>query len=374
MNILQFETICCGCGSCAQICPKEAIRMESDQNGFLYPKLDSDKCVECGLCIKHCPVSAQTPHHSIDAFYGWNRDTELRMQSSSGGIFSAFAQTILDQGGIVYGAVFDALNKKVLYKSTETVGLDDLRRSKYAEADTAGAFSAISKQLQADKPVLFCGTPCHVAGLLSFLGKDYPNLYTCDFVCGGNASPAFLQEHLQKLEKKYGAPIKSINFRDKRCGWKRMLLTITFENGKQYSKLNWMDSFFNGFVEGITKRENCYACPFADNHYADLTIADYWGYRNAGVPYDEKGISMLVVNTQHGAALKAMTEQKLELTQMGLERTRYTIRPRVLNPQKLAERNAFFADASNVGFLRAAKRSYQKHPFLDVLLSYLHLK
>lgn len=374
MNIEQLQAVCCGCGGCAQLCPKQAITMQPNEDGFLYPHVDYAACTDCGLCTARCPVAQQPKAEPVSAYYGWNKDTSVRMASSSGGVFSALAEGVLEKNGVVYGAAFDAKTKRVIYQSTDKVSLDDLRRSKYTESDTANSFTEIKELLNAGRLVLFCGTPCHVAGLKSFLGKGYNNLYTCDFVCGGSASPAFFVEHLQLLEKRYGARVSQLNFRDKKMGWKRMLLHVQFENGRHYCKLSYFDSYFNGFIEGISKRSNCFACPFAAEHLADITIADYWGYRNANVPYDEKGISMLVVNTPQGDGLLQEVKDRLELTQMDLERTHYTIRPRVADTKKLEKRNVFFGLARKLGFERAAKRSYMKHPYMDVLLSYLHLK
>lgn len=374
MNIEIYQDGCCGCGGCAQVCQRSAITMRTDGGGFTYPQVNRERCNDCGLCTRHCPVGTEQTHTSLTAYYGWNTDTDVRMASSSGGVFSALAQSVLAQDGVVYGAVYDSNTKTVVYRGTDRACLDDLRRSKYVESAVGQVFTEIKDFLVSGRKVLFCGSPCHAAGLRTFLKKDYAGLYICDFVCGGAASPAFFREHLQRLEKKYGAPARKINFRNKRFGWKRMLLTIEFENGRWYSRLNYLDSFFNGFIEGIIKRRNCFSCAFADNHYSDLTIADYWGYRTAGVPYDEKGISMVVVNTEQGASLLREATGRLELNEMGLERTRYTIRPRVLNKEKLARRDAFFEDAKMVGFEKAAKRGYMKHPLVDTLLSYLHLK
>lgn len=374
MNIKIYQDSCVGCGGCVQLCPKKAITMCLDADGFSYPMVNEQRCIDCGLCVKQCPVSVEKKYTPLAAYYGWNKEINIRMASSSGGIFSAFAQSILIQRGVVYGAAFDPVTQNVTYRSTDQVLLDDLRRSKYVESTVGQVFIEIRNHLVSGRKVLFCGTPCHVAGLKSFLKKRYEGLYTCDFVCGGAASPAFFKAHLQKMEKKFGASVKSINFRDKKFGWKRMLLTIEFENGQKYRKFSCFDSFFNGFVEGIIKRKACFSCAFADNHLSDVTIADYWGYRAAGVSYDKKGISMLVVNTERGKNLLHDTASQLELKKMDLGNTCYTIRPRILNKEKLKMRDAFFEMAQIIGYEKAAKQSYMKHPYFDTLLGYLHLK
>lgn len=345
--------------------------MKKNQHGFVYPVVDDKKCVDCGLCIKKCPVHDETKNESIAAFYGWNNDEAVRMKSSSGGMFSALADYVLALNGVVYGAVFNPETKAVEYKSTREVELDDIRRSKYTECYTNHVFSEIKNLLERKTIVLFCGTPCHVAGLLTYLGKPSDVLITCDFVCGGAASPEFFREHLLTMEKRYRSHISSINFRDKKMGWKRMLFSVVLKNGKVKSTLSYFDSYFNGFIEGIIKRENCFSCKFSANHYSDITIADYWGYLKAGVPYDRRGISMIIANTKHGCDVIESIGKKVTLNNLSLDGTRYTIQPRIFNQEKFSRRNTFFQLAEKEGYERAARETYMKSPLKDLILSKL---
>ncbi len=371
MNISNCIDNCCGCGACGLACPKQAITMKKNQHGFVYPIVDDKKCIDCGICINKCPVHDEIENESIAAFYGWNNDEVVRMKSSSGGIFSALADYVLALNGVVYGAVFDPKTKTVEYKSTREVELDDIRRSKYTECYTNSVFSEIKRLLEGGIIVLFCGTPCHVAGLLTYLGKPFDKLITCDFVCGGAASPKFFREHLMKMEKKYRSHISSINFRDKKMGWKRMLFSVTFENRKVKSILSYFDSYFNGFIEGIIKRENCFSCKFSANHYSDITIADYWGYLNAGVSYDRRGISMIIANSKQGCNMIEKIRENVTLNNMDLDGTRYTIQPRIFNQEKFNRRNVFFQLAEKVGYECAANETYMKSPLKDLILSYI---
>lgn len=374
MNISREREKCCGCGNCATICSKNAIIMKPDNNGFIYPQIDLRLCVNCSLCIEKCPVEVADQEGSPkSAFYGWINDNEIRMKSSSGGAFSAFANYILSLGGIVYGAAYD-FNKKILrYSSTEFVDIDELRRSKYTECYIGDMHQKLKCDLEKGKPILVCGTPCHIAGIRKLFGDKYPNLYLIDFVCGGSSSPAFFKEYLTQLEEKNKSTIKKVNFRDKKWGWKRMVITVELSNNKKKSSISYANSYFTGFIEGISKRENCYSCVFSDNHYSDITIADYWGYKTQGVKYDPKGISMIVVNTDKGKNLKINTEGCFHYNVMDLKRIRYTIRPRVMNAKKLKENREFFALAKEIGYENAAKKTYMKNYKWKVLKSYLHL-
>lgn len=374
-NINQCKDMCCGCSSCSIICKKEAIEMIKDEHGFNYPKVDFEKCVDCGECLKVCPVFKIEKSSDLDkAYYGWNYDENVRIKSSSGGVFSCLADKILEENGVVFGAVYDSNKNIVKYSSSDETELDNIRRSKYTESETGDIFIEVEKNLKNGRKVLFCGTPCHIAGLKKFLFKEYENLILCDFVCGGAASPAFFQEHLEKLEKDNNSKIEQINFRDKKNGWKRMTFTVCFENGKKKSTLSYFDSFFNGFIEGIIKRKNCFECPFSDNHFSDITIADYWGYKSGGVEYDKKGISMIIVHSENGKKIFEMLKEKMYQKEMPAKNTKYTIKKRIFNQEKYNIREEYFKLASEIGYEKAAKKTYMKSPLIDLILGYLRIK
>lgn len=323
------------------------------------------------MCYKLCPVNDESVHNSITAFYGWNNDEKIRMRSSSGGLFSALADYVIKLDGIVFGAVFNPDTKKVEYKGTNEIELDAIRRSKYTECYVGDTFGRIKELLNEGKYVLFCGTPCHVAGLTNYLGGKRNNLYTCDFVCGGAASPRFFRQHLSEIELKKHKKVSDINFRDKKMGWKRMLFSVHFSDGHKQSTLSYFEPYFNGFIEGIIKRENCFSCKFSANHYSDITIADYWGYLKAGLPYDKRGISMAIANTEQGLKLLKEIGNRATLMEMGLERTKYTIQPRVFNQVKYNRRNLFFELSDKIGYEKAAKETYMKNPLRNLILSYI---
>lgn len=369
------SSLCCGCGACAAVCPKKAIVMEKDEHGFLYPAVDDEKCINCGICLKHCPVAdIGTAENLNRAYYGWAKDMQLRQKSSSGGVFSLLAENVLAEGGVVFGAAFQKEDKSVYYKSTDDVPLDALRRSKYTESQTGDIFPQIKHHLDAGRKVMFCGTPCHAAGLKAYLQKDYADLLVCDFVCGGAASPSFFKNHLDAMESKYKFKIDKVNFRDKKYGWKRMTLTVSLENGKEKSSLSYFDSYFTGFINGIIKRPNCFRCPFADNHFSDITIADYWGYKSGGVKYERDGISMMVAHSARGQAAVDAIRPVMYCEEMPAERTRYTIKKRQFSEEKFTDCKAFLDLASQIGYEAAAKQTYMKSPLKDLLLAYFHIK
>lgn len=362
MNVQIVGNACVGCQACYNGCPHEAIRMEQDEAGFMFPKIDADKCTDCSYCTKICPVATPQEHENLkSAYYGWHKDERIRQVSSSGGAFSALAEEILKQNGVVFGAVFNAQTKTLSHQCTEDYPLDRLLRSKYTESHTGLSFQKVKQYLRAGRPVLFCGTPCQAAGLRNYMGADHPHLYICDFICGGAASPECFRQHLDMLEKKYGGAVDDINFRDKRYGWKRLCMTVKFKNGKEYHRLNYYDSYFTGFINGALKREACYSCPFAVNHYADLTIADFWGYKAAGLPYDKRGLSLINVHTPKGDQLLDAVRPRFELRRLDVRYAQYGYKPRRSSDEKVNARRRMFALVREKGFEAAAAETYMKN-------------
>ena len=320
---------CCGCGGCAQACPAGCIEMRADQEGFLYPAVDAGRCIQCGLCEKVCPVLKVAggvkglPISSVSprAVGGWNRDGAVREASSSGGVFTLLATEILNRGGVVFGAVLDGHGvKHVAADSVEALAA--MRGSKYVQSDLGDSYRRVREYLKAGRPVLFTGTPCQTAGLVSFLGKRPEQLTLVDFVCHGVPSPRFFSAYLDSLEKKAGAKVTAFSFRSKEKGWYsvgsrlQMGPRAKYANGSEtecYPALK--DSYTNGFLEDCTLRPSCYACPFKGipKWAADITLADFWGVDKV-LPEmnDKKGTSLLLVHSDSGMALFDAIKDHLE--------------------------------------------------------------
>ena len=216
--ILTLTDTCTGCFACANVCPKDAICLTSNFEGFYYPHIDNDKCVNCGLCDKVCPVLFPVQTYTMKrAYFGWTNDDTIRKDSSSGGLFYIMATQVLKENGTVYGASFnyDGIVRLECH-STQDVSLKELMKSKYVQSYIGFAYRDIKRDLKLGLKVLFCGTPCQVAGLKSFLGMEYKNLILIDFVCHGVPSMDLLQKHLEYLNIKN---VVEINFRPKNIGW-----------------------------------------------------------------------------------------------------------------------------------------------------------
>ena len=218
MANLADSSRCTGCTACASACPKGCITMEADENGFLYPKINETACIHCGLCEARCPLLSPLPltMHLPTAFAAYTKDEPLRLESSSGGIFTELAKTVLAQGGVVYGAAYDAQFHVVHRAVEDEADLSALRGAKYAQSDLGDTFLRVQEALRQGQSVLFSGTPCQVAGLKSFLNQDYESLITVDFVCHSVPSPMAWQSYLRSLGE-----VREISLRAKDTGWSR---------------------------------------------------------------------------------------------------------------------------------------------------------
>lgn len=313
---------CCGCGACLNICPKHAISMEEDECGFIYPRIDEELCVRCGLCKKVCAFQNREETNSpLQCRAAVNKDAETLRNSSSGGVFHALAMETLSNGGAVYGASFtDAWS--VCHMSGESP--EEIRRfqgSKYSHSDTGRTFSQAKVMLEQGRSVLFSGTPCQIAGLKAFLGRDYENLLTVDIVCHGVPSSSMLQAYMEHLEAKWGARIRSFTFRDKTLGW-GINGSAVCEGLPDKKKIWQSDSaYLFYFTRGWIYRENCYACKYACSHRpGDLTIGDFWGIEKqhpeylGGKGWDEsKGISFVFASTEKGAKALKSLESRMDM-------------------------------------------------------------
>lgn len=293
---------CTGCSACANACHHHAISMTTDGEGFLMPEINADLCVECKLCEKSCPITNPLVNQNTDtpkAYAVWNEVD--RKVSSSGGAFSSFARRTIAQGGVVFGAAFDSDLHCHHIKVTDVDGLDALRGSKYVQSNIGNSFAEIRNLLRDGVQVLFCGTPCQVAGLKAFLRNDYENLLTLDLACHGVPSDALFQAYRAKISTRFAGRIDGFEFR-RRDGWgKAPSISV---DGK-FQPIYGVDSLYmNAFDKNAIFRQSCYHCPFAKvPRIGDCTLADFWGIGRYGKPFRHdvmKGVSLVLVNNPKG--------------------------------------------------------------------------
>ena len=345
--------VCTGCGACVSVCPRGAVRMERDAEGFLYPAVDPALCVGCDLCEKRCPAGTAFPGEP-SAFRGYNTKEEVRARSSSGGVFSALAERTLKKGGAVFGAVFSEGFAVEHVGAVSRDGVLPMLGSKYVQSSAADALRDAARLLGRDTPVLFSGTPCQIAGLYALLGEARPErLLTVDFVCHGVPSPGVFASYLDWLEREHGAAVEAYSFRDKRRGWKDFSAAARFGDGREYAAAQTEDPFLLGFLRNLYLRPSCHACTALRHggHAADVTLADLWGARELWPEEDDdRGLSLVFANTDKGrGALRECPE--LTLREIGDVRRLARANPSIFAPAPAhAERARFFRGFSRRGF------------------------
>jgi len=304
------KELCTGCNACFNVCPENCIEMIVDEIGFRYPKVNYDKCTNCKVCIKTCP-SLNKPliagnWREPKVFAAWSLNESIRLNSTSGGIFSELAKEIILDGGLVVGARY---NEQHLVEHEMIESIDDiekLRQSKYVQSDIGDIFTRIEVKLKEERLVAFCGSPCQVAGLLNYLKRPYDNLITFDFVCRGTNSPKAYTKYMEMLEKKYNSKIEKVWFKNKTYGWNRFSTRIDCKNGKTYIKDRYSDLYMRGYIEeNLYMRPCCFDCKYKDfPRVADITLADFWGVAAKDPKLDpDKGTSLIMVNSRKGLQL-----------------------------------------------------------------------
>lgn len=308
---------CTGCSACVNRCPRQAISFVSNKEGFWYPSVSQNKCVHCNLCVSTCPIlkPKQNVNFSEPLVYAaWNKDENVRIQSTSGGIFSALAKVFIRDGGCVIGARYcdDFTIAHCIIEREEDIPL--LRQSKYAQSDLHDIFREIQRKLQAGEKVLFCGTPCQSAGLQSFLNKGYSNLYTCDFICRGVISPKVYRKFLSDMSRKNGSVLKTVQFKNKDYGWNHFSTKLGFQNETIYQEDRDHDFYMRGYLKhNLYLRPSCHNCKFKTfSRVSDLSLGDFWGIGNYQKELDsDKGTSVILINSQKGKELFSWMEDML---------------------------------------------------------------
>lgn len=350
MIAIKDKKDCCGCHACANVCPKHCIDMKADEQGFLYPNVDTEKCIDCGLCEKVCPVINQSnPSKPIKVYAAKNTNEEIRKQSSSGGIFTLLAEKIINAGGVIFGAKFDA-EWNVVHSWTDTIeGISDFRGSKYVQSTIGNTYSQAKAFLEQGRYVLFSGTPCQIAGLKKYLRKEYDKLITAEVVCHGVPSPLIWQKYLKEEFKQNRTlcgdgknsvssslnenPVLSgVSFRDKTNGWKKFGFRVSMaaseaakntvsgsvkDNEKVFLQPFPENTFMKGFLANLYLRPSCYNCSArSGKSNSDISIGDFWGIQNYHPEFDDdKGIGLILINTDKGLEIfKQLKAEYIETT------------------------------------------------------------
>ena len=345
-TVRQEAASCTGCGACVSICPKQAITMRADGEGFLYPVVDGEKCVECSLCEKRCPAGKDVPEKHAKILGAQAEDAELRKVSSSGGVFTLLARDTLAKGGVVFGAAFDENLRVEHVGALDETELAGMRGSKYVQSDATDAIQNAVSLLGRDIPVLFSGAPCQINGLLAALGRQKTDkLLTVDFVCHGVPSPGVFASYIKELEKEHGCRATGYAFRDKRLGWKNFSAVATFEDGTEHTGTQVDEPFLYGFLQNLYLRPACHICTQlrGERHPADITIADLWGAEKlCPEKDDDTGLSLVMANTQKGRQALEALGAKLETFPLGGLEEMAGGNPGLLAPAKPHEKRAAF--------------------------------
>jgi len=359
-----IEKFCCGCGTCEQICPRDAISMSISKTGFYKPVIDEEKCVQCGKCIQKCQLLSEAniikTKKEPDVFVAANKNMEEIKKSSSGGLAFVLTKHILEQQGVVFGAVYND-SMEVVHCMIDCVQeIWRLQGSKYVQSRIGETYRQAETCLKEGRKVLFTGTPCQIGGLYHFLGKDYSNLYTIDIICYGAASPGIFKNYITWKENKTKGRIKHINFRSKLDRWGVSVTEIEYENRKKLIRYSDEDEWYQTFISHVATNEACHSCKYTNiQRKSDITLGDFWGIEKFRPDLERKhGLSKVLLNTDKGKELFEEIEDKIFKEDMKLETA---IRPNLKTPPLKSERREkFFDDYDSFGFYVAYKNHVKK--------------
>lgn len=304
MDYIVEKDRCTGCKMCGDLCPDQAITFRVDREGFWTPEIDQDKCSSCGLCRRECPAGnpfVKEGNTEPAVYAAWLKDTDMRLNSTSGGAYYGFAKRVLDDGGVVAACRFTGDWKHAEHIiAQDDPSLMQTIRSKYFQSNTEGIYRSVKDYLGRGKTVLFCGTPCHSAALQRFLGQKKENLITMDFICRGINSQKAFEAFITELEQKYDSKVVNVHAKNKRKGWTSLGILIQFENGQEYYETRSNSYWSLGYIrDNLYMRPSCHQCLYRNiPRISDFTIGDFWGIQGADAEDIFKGISVLFANNE----------------------------------------------------------------------------
>ena len=374
INIARKEE-CCGCGACFDACGHNAIEWYRDEEGFSYPKVNLDSCINCGLCEKTCPIinsesiNSKNKGNKVTTLGCYLKDDEYRLKSTSGGVFWGLAEPFVKARGYVAGAIFDEDFHVVHYVTNDINELEKIRRSKYVQGDCRGLYRKVRTLLMAGEKVMATGLPCQMAALRQFLHRDYDNLLVVDLICHSVTSPLAFEKYKDWLEDKYHSKLVDYHPKNKEFGgWHKFAVKATFENGKIYHMNNMADSFTWIFVgeKNILCRPSCYECRYKEYPKpSDITIGDLWGVETIDPDFDSsKGISKLMINTQKGYdyfySLRGFITKEYDDQVITFNNYRSTSQIRSVSRPSNDLRHQFLYDLNTLPFDRCMKKYMPK--------------
>lgn len=347
------DNYCTGCYGCFNICTQNAIDIYLNNEGFPIPSVNHERCIECGICQKYCPIIENHLTENLDiplSFAVWSNNDHTRIQSSSGGVFTELAKIVIKEGGVVFGVAFDNSfkTKHISIEREEDISL--IRGSKYIQSHVDDAYKKAVFIANQHRPVLFSGTPCQIATMNLFIQNNPEiEIYTCEVICLGVPSESVFMSYLDFLSQLKNSEIKEFSFRDKTLGWKKYGTKIIFNNGEEYFQICQRDPFMIGFLRKIYLRPSCYDCPFAKiPRISDITLGDFWG-----VPKeldDPRGVSAVIINTPQGEKLFEKVTN-IDKVKVSLEKIAFhNIRLVNGNLEKSPYRKDFYKLLKNNGF------------------------
>ena len=326
MKLLDNIYKCTGCGACVSVCSAKCITLEINHNGFWYPEIDDNKCLNCGACVKTCHINEEHKDiREVSDFYAcWDTNEVERKKGSSGAFFGVVANYVINKGGCVFGAYINHEDFSLSHVSSDDVGVDALKGSKYYESSMKQVVDRMRDELEKDRWVLFCGTPCQVMGIRSIFKYRYPKLVLVDFFCHGVTSAKSFQKYINDLQIKYGKKASHVSFRSKLYGWKTYCMVIDFDDGKKYIKLKDEDPYYNFFFSDKCLRQSCYECNRVINSEADITMGDFWGvYTKSNITDTDDGISLVVAHSDLGKSLFACLKKHLKVYNLTFDEAEY---------------------------------------------------
>lgn len=348
---------CCGCQACFQKCPVHAISMGVDEEGFWYPHINLESCIDCGICERVCPQVKQYNTSEPTEIWGcYRKNLSKRMKSASGGVFAALAETVLKCGGVVFGAAFNdewELKHRYVEKAD---GLEYLLGSKYVQSDIDNTYVQAKEFLRSGRVVLFSGTPCQIQGLKKYLDRDYDNLLTVDLICHGVPSPEVWSDYITEIAR--GSKLIAFSPRDKTKGINNAPLVFSFDNGRIIKQLYDRNPYMRGFNQSLYLRPSCYACKFKGiNRCSDLTIGDFWGYDSYFPSFgDHYGISVAMVHNEKGKRWFNAIEDEFEMIAAKVEQILPQNPSLIKTVPRQPERDVFFDRWKQQGVSRTVKQ------------------